>query len=427
MIPQPRLFTLRMWTMTRPIPSCSKAIAHADRVAQAVALDMTAVGWRPTLDNYLGRVTKGRILQAVSEAKGDTAAERIRALKKAEMAKAAEDLLIGTGWLPEPLRTPGQTFAPASSPSLPRMQKSKRNRRETAANRPWTSPQPTTRLVNRRLRPRQSRPNNTTSPTRARRCAGPFLESAMSESIADLARRLAQDAEAVCRHYLSNRRRQGRYWIVGDLTNNPGRSLYVRLYGPDHGKGAVGHWTDAAAGEHGDLLDLIRGARRLATMQETVDEARCFLSLRRCEPPQRQSPAPAGSPEAARRLFAMARPIRGTVAETYLRRRSVTFLQKVPVLRFHPRCLYRADDNARRETMPTLLAAVTDLDGTITGVHRTWLARDGADKARSLRRAAPWVSFSETASASAPRVTSSPLVKASKRCCRSAAPCRVCP
>ncbi|MGA8990668.1 MAG: DNA-binding protein, partial [Rhodoplanes sp.] len=89
-----------------------KAIAHADRVAQAVALDMAAVGWRPTLDNYLGRVTKGRILQAVSEAKGDTAAERIRALKKAEMAKAAEDLLIGTGWLPEPLRTPGQTFAP---------------------------------------------------------------------------------------------------------------------------------------------------------------------------------------------------------------------------------------------------------------------------------------------------------------------------
>ena len=89
-----------------------KAIAHADRLAQAVALDMAAVGWRPTLDNYLGRVTKGRILQAVSEAKGDTAVERIRALKKAEMAKAAEDLLIGTGWLPEPLRTPGQTFAP---------------------------------------------------------------------------------------------------------------------------------------------------------------------------------------------------------------------------------------------------------------------------------------------------------------------------
>ena len=203
----------------------------------------------------------------------------------------------------------------------------------------------------------------------------------MSESIADLARRLAHDAEAVCRHYLSNGRRQGRYWIVGDLANNPGRSLYVRLHGPDHGKGAAGHWTDAASGDHGDLLDLIAGACRFSTMQETADEARRFVSLPRCEPPQRQSPAPAGSPEAARRLFAMARPICGTVAETYLRRRGVTYLEKVPALRFHPRCFYRADDNARRETMPALLAAVTDLNGTITGVHRTWLARDGAGKA----------------------------------------------
>ena len=94
-----------------------KAIAHADRIAQAVALDMSAIGWQPTVDNYLGRVTKGRILQAVSEARGDTAAERVRSFKKAEMATAAEDLLIGTGWLPEPLRTPGQTFAPGIEPA----------------------------------------------------------------------------------------------------------------------------------------------------------------------------------------------------------------------------------------------------------------------------------------------------------------------
>jgi hypothetical protein len=50
---------------------------------------------------------------------------------------------------------------------------------------------------------------------------------------ADLARRLARDAEAVCRHYLSKGRRSGRYWIAGDAMNTPGRSLYVRLQGPD--------------------------------------------------------------------------------------------------------------------------------------------------------------------------------------------------
>jgi ParB family chromosome partitioning protein len=50
-----------------------KAIAHADHVAQAVALDMAVAGWRPTVDNYLDRITEGRIFQAVSEARGDTA------------------------------------------------------------------------------------------------------------------------------------------------------------------------------------------------------------------------------------------------------------------------------------------------------------------------------------------------------------------
>jgi hypothetical protein len=52
---------------------------------------------------------------------------------------------------------------------------------------------------------------------------------------ADLARRLARDAEAVCHHCLSNSRRSGRYWIAGDAMNTPGRSLYVRLQGPDYG------------------------------------------------------------------------------------------------------------------------------------------------------------------------------------------------
>ena len=69
----------------------------------------------------------------------------------------------------------------------------------------------------------------------------------MSEPAAELARRLARDAEAVCRHYLSRGRRHGRYWIVGDAMNTPGRSLYVRLQGPDCGPGAAGKWTEYVA------------------------------------------------------------------------------------------------------------------------------------------------------------------------------------
>ncbi|MGE3900054.1 MAG: DNA primase, partial [Variibacter sp.] len=61
---------------------------------------------------------------------------------------------------------------------------------------------------------------------------------------AELARRLAREAEAVCRHYLSSGRREGRYWMVGDVNNTPGRSMFVRLSGPESGKGAAGKWTD---------------------------------------------------------------------------------------------------------------------------------------------------------------------------------------
>lgn len=79
---------------------------HADQLAHALGLDMAAAGWMPTVANYLGRVTKARILEAVREAKGDAATQLIAHLKKGDMAKEAERLLAGAGWLPEPLRLP---------------------------------------------------------------------------------------------------------------------------------------------------------------------------------------------------------------------------------------------------------------------------------------------------------------------------------
>ena len=99
----------------QPYDRRPKALRHAGRLASAVALDMAASGWKPTVDAFLGRVTKARILDAVREAKGDKPAERIAHLKKAEMAKEAERLLDGTGWLPEPLRTVGVGSATAKS------------------------------------------------------------------------------------------------------------------------------------------------------------------------------------------------------------------------------------------------------------------------------------------------------------------------
>lgn len=80
--------------------------------------------------------------------------------------------------------------------------------------------------------------------------------SRISTRAAELSERLAQSAQAVCRHYLPAGRREGRYWMVGDVAGTPGRSLYVRLFETE--RGAVGNWVDAATGEHGDLVDLIR-------------------------------------------------------------------------------------------------------------------------------------------------------------------------
>ncbi|MGE8134160.1 ParB/RepB/Spo0J family partition protein [Novosphingobium subterraneum] len=91
-------------------------IAAADALAAVVGLDMTEAGWEPTVDNYLGRVTKPRIIEAVREARGNATAVLIEHLKKGDMAREAERLLEGTGWLPEPLRLPVIELAEHEAP-----------------------------------------------------------------------------------------------------------------------------------------------------------------------------------------------------------------------------------------------------------------------------------------------------------------------
>jgi ParB family chromosome partitioning protein len=80
------------------------ALAHAETLATALDLDMTAY-WKPTAARYLDRVTKAHVLAAVTEGVSDEAAGRIAGLKKPDMVAAAEPLLAGTGWLPALLRT----------------------------------------------------------------------------------------------------------------------------------------------------------------------------------------------------------------------------------------------------------------------------------------------------------------------------------
>ena len=93
-----------------------RAIATADRLAEAVSLDMTGY-WRPTARSYLGRVTKARILEAVREGVSDEAAERMADMKKFDMAEAAVQLLAPTDWLPALLRTAKSVAEPVETPT----------------------------------------------------------------------------------------------------------------------------------------------------------------------------------------------------------------------------------------------------------------------------------------------------------------------
>lgn len=212
----------------------------------------------------------------------------------------------------------------------------------------------------------------------------------MNNSATEIAARLADNAEGVCRRFLSKGHREGRYWLVGDVRNTPGRSLYVRLVASPDGRGAAGKWTDAATGDHGDLLDIIASVCGHARLRDTLEEARRFLSLPQPPPhagdlsARREPKAPTGSPQAAQRLVAASRLVRGSIVAGYLGGRSIAPIPDGGPLWFHPRCYYRPsrrDLPGTRRAWPAMIAAVTDLDGAITGVHRTWLDPATFDKA----------------------------------------------
>ena len=175
---------------------------------------------------------------------------------------------------------------------------------------------------------------------------------------------LGARAEEVCRRYLPHGRKHGRYWTAGDVRGARGRSLFVRLAPP----GVPGKWTDAATGEHGDLLDLVRIASGADSLRAALAEARAFLSMPAV--PASHAPDEYDRTEAARRLWQRCRAIDGTHAEAYLRARAIDRC-RFPALRFHPALFHRDGGGVRR--LPALVAAVTGADRAISGVHRTWL------------------------------------------------------
>ena len=223
---------------------------------------------------------------------------------------------------------------------------------------------------------------------------------------ARVAAALGARAEEVCRRYLPQGRKQGRYWTAGDVYGARGRSLFVRLAPP----GTPGKWTDASTNEHGDLLDLIRIASGAGSLRAALAEARAFLAM----PPMPAAEAPDDydRTEAARRLWRRCRAIDGTHAEAYLEARGIRrgrlHASVFAALRFHPALIHR-DDGGGVRRLPALVAAVTaDANdrfdpgehpgpaersgpgkrlghGAVCGVLRTWLDPHQPAKANVIR------------------------------------------
>lgn len=76
---------------------------EADALAEAVGLEM-ADWWEPTADEYLGKVPKALIVQALGEASMSADAANVEKLKKGEAVAQAADLLAGKRWLPAILK-----------------------------------------------------------------------------------------------------------------------------------------------------------------------------------------------------------------------------------------------------------------------------------------------------------------------------------
>ena len=196
----------------------------------------------------------------------------------------------------------------------------------------------------------------------------------------EISKHLAERAEAVCRFFLPNGRRAGRYWQVGNIRGDAGRSLCVNL---DRSFGErQGRWVDYATGEYGDLLDITAAHTGTGDFRAVLILAQRFLGHAdpSIQPTQNSTTPPEHRSQVAREkaaasLFMSGKLLGGTLAHVYLRNRHIDRFGTA--LRFHPGA-FVMDEIGRVQPRPALLAAITDDAGRTTGCARTWLNPDTA-------------------------------------------------
>ena len=177
--------------------------------------------------------------------------------------------------------------------------------------------------------------------------------------------------------------KQGRYWRVGDVHNQPGQSLYVHLSGEK-----MGRWADAATGQFGDLVDLIALNQGLGSKSEAIEAARVFLALSPRRSCRTQTTNPNRKPtvshgDRARSIYSASRHIGSSIAETYLRHRGIELDQSGIALRCHPNLPYYEPGipKSLQRAYPALITGITDEADNLVAIQRTWIDPITCDKA----------------------------------------------
>src|SRR6185369_2588473 len=93
-------------------------------------------------------------------------------------------------------------------------------------------------------------------------------------TIQEIVSRMNDQAEAIARYLLPAGRASGREWEAGSVSGETGKSLKVCIAGAK-----AGVWSDFAAGESGDLLDLWRTVRGHGSNREALVEVKAYLGI----------------------------------------------------------------------------------------------------------------------------------------------------